>query len=240
MSAPSPSTAPTTAGSLPDFSLDTVEKSLQGWLTIPHQWPSSQDLLGWCSSMGPGTAVILLAAGFMCLLWGQSMFKLLVSMNCAIVGAWIGGWVGSRAGAIVPGVLIGGFMAGALSFPAMKHCISLLAAVVGFVIGCVVWRTLGLEARFAPAGGLIGLTFLFMLSFIKLRPTIILATGIQGAAMLILGTVGLLYKYHEIAPRMDSMFGSYQYLLPTAVFVPAMLGFIYQYSTPPAAPPAKK
>lgn len=219
--------------------MDGVEKALQGWLTLPSQWPTLPDLLAWCQSMGPGTAVIFLAAGVMYLLWGQSMFKLVVAMNCAILGAWLGGFIGSKGGAIVPGVLIGGFVAGALSFPAMKHCISFLAAIIGFCMGCAVWLTLGLEPRFAPAGGLTGLTFLFMLSFISLRPTIILATILQGAVMMILGTLGLLYKYQEIAPKIDGTLTAYHFILPTCVFVPALLGFIYQYSTPPVAP-AKK
>ena len=58
---------------------------------------------------------------------------------------------------------------------------------IGFVIGVAVWRALGMADTYAPAGGLIGAIFLFMLSFILLRLSIMIFTAVQGVVMLLGG-----------------------------------------------------
>jgi hypothetical protein len=231
-----PTTQPT---SMPSFDARAIEQSIQSVLVVPTEWPSLQSLLAWCQSMGYLTAIILFVAGVVYLLYGQQYFKVLVALNVMIIGAWIGAFAGAKGNAILPGALLGIFLSIFVVIPAMKHCVMVLAACVGFITGCIAWNTFGLLPSYAPAGGLVGMVFLFMLSFISLRPTVILSTGIQGAGMLILGALGFLYKYGEVAPRLDTTLTSYHYVLPLAVLIPAMVGFLYQYSIPPT-PPVKK
>jgi hypothetical protein len=217
------------------------EESVTPFLTWPEQWPGLQDLIAWCQHMSPGVAFILLAGGFLFLSYGQQAHRLLMSINCMLIGAWIGGMLGKRGEAILPGIVLGGFVGLVAAWPLIRHSIMLLAAVVGFTVGSSLWRTFPeLVPEYSWAGGGMGLIFLFMLSFITTRWTIILATGIQGSAMLIFGMLGLLYKYEVLVPRLDALLNMNHYVLPLAVLVPAILGWIYQQNIAAAAPPAKK
>jgi hypothetical protein len=58
-------------------------------------------------------------------------------------------------------------------------------------------------------------------------------TSLQGSVMLIFGTLGLLLKYQDVAPRIGSYLIHHNFLLPMCVFVPTVIGMMYQqtYST---------
>jgi len=235
-----PLTLPTSLPVNVDVSPDAIESAVGQFLTWPGQWPGLADVLRWCQEMSPGTACILSAAGVVYLTYGHSAHRLLVSLNGAVLGAWVGGMAGKAGGSILPGMLIGGFVGGAAAWPLVRYAISLCGAIVGFALGASVWRSLGnLDPSYAWAGGAIGFVFLFMLSFITARWAVILSTGLQGSAMLAFGVLGLLYKYPSLAGRLDTTLSSHAYILPIAVFVPAILGWIYQQQSavqPPAGP----
>ena len=234
-----PNDAVQTASNAVEKAAPALDQSLAPLFTFPTKWPSLIETLEWCQHMRPGTALILIAIGFIFLVYGNSFHRVLISLNAAIIGAWIGGLLGSKAGATLPGVFIGGFLCGAIAWPLLKYAVALVSAVIGFVIGASVWRTCGFEGNYAPAGGLIGMTFLTMLGFITFRTAIILATGLQGASMFVFGALGMMYKYEDITPRIDSVVKSNQYILLLAVLVPAFIGVIYQHSSSTATP-AKK
>src|SRR6476646_9578485 len=59
-----------------------------GLFPIPHHWPLQGDLLAWCHTMGPGIAVLLIIGGIIYLLFGYHIFKALVTLNSAILGAY--------------------------------------------------------------------------------------------------------------------------------------------------------
>lgn len=227
---------PTTA---PSASIDAA----LGWfLSYPSEWPGLQQLLHSCESMSQGTATILIIAGLGFLAYGQSAHRLCMSLNCTIIGAWVGGMLGKQGNAVIPGMLIGGFLGGLAAWPMLTFSIQLIAAGVGFFAGSCVWRTLpDLDANYAWAGGAMGLIFLFMLSHITLRWTVILATGLQGATMLIMGVLGWLYQISSIRGSMENALLNNRYALPLAIAIPAIFGLIYQHNSAVAAPaPAKK
>lgn len=221
---------------------DAVSESIAWFLTWPNQWPGLGQVLESCQHMSQGTATILIIAGLGFLAYGQSAHRFCISLNCAVLGAWIGGMLGKQGSAVIPGMLIGGFLGGLVAWPLLKTSIQVIAAGVGFVVGSCVWRSFpNLEASYAWAGGAMGLIFLYMLSHITVRWTIILATGFQGAAMLISGVLGWLFQIDSIkAPVSNALTGNH-YLVPLAISIPAILGLIYQHTSaaPPAAP-AKK
>lgn len=200
---------------------------------IPETWPSLSNLLEWCEHMRPGTAAILIAAGIVHLLYGQGVFRILLAINLAILGAYFGGVVGSAADAEMPGALIGAFILGASSWPLFRCSASLLAGVIGFSIGASLWRTFVADIFWA-SGGLIGGVFLSMLVFITFRTTTIILTGLLGSIMLILGMLGLLYQYEGIHTQIDGTLTANHFILPLAVFIPALLGVIFQHSHKPA------
>jgi len=72
--AASPTTAPITA--IPS-----------AWLQIPAHWPAQGDLLTWCQHMTPGAAALLVIGGIVYIGFGVYLYKALVTLNAALVGA---------------------------------------------------------------------------------------------------------------------------------------------------------
>jgi hypothetical protein len=115
--------------------------------------------------------------------------------------------------------------------------------VFGGLLGASVWRAVGLDPQFAWAGGGMGLIFFGMLSFLLFRGSIMMYTSLQGAVMLVFGLLGLIYKYQDVAPKVNASLTDKSFLLPLAIFVPATLGLIYQqtqYGAGGAAAAVKK
>jgi hypothetical protein len=224
--AAAPATAPT-----------TMPAALTPLMQMPTAWPATGDLLAWCQSLNAASAALLLVGGVVYLMFGYYLFKGLITLNAALAGAYAGAFFGQAGEAALPGACIGAFIAAAVCWPLMRWAVAITGALIGFIIGVGVWRGIGLDPTFSPAGGIIGLVFCGMLSFILFRGSVMLFTSVQGAAMLALGLLGLMQKYPSVAPAIAKSLEKSPMLLPMAVFVPAVLGLIYQQSgsTPPAA-----
>jgi hypothetical protein len=52
--------------------------------------------------------------------------------------------------------------------------------------------------------------------------------SLQGSVMLVFGLLGLLYKYPSIASQVTSSLTVKPFILPAAIFIPALFGLIYQ------------
>jgi hypothetical protein len=190
--------------------------------------------------MTPGTATIMLVLGVVFLLFGWYMYRALVTLNAALFGAYIGAFLGSRTNDALAGALIGGFTSAALTWPLMKWAVAIMGGLIGAMLGTSLWRAVGMEAHFAWAGGMSGLIFFGMLSFILFRGSIIMYTSLQGSVMLTLGLLGLVYKYQSIAPMITTNMTTKSFILPASIFVPAVFGLIYQQMNHPAADVKKK
>jgi len=197
--------------------------------TAQH-WPAQHDLLGWCRTMGPAEAALMVMAGIIYLLWGVQMFKWLVTINFALMCAVLGAWLGRAGEAEIICAIIGGFAGAAIAWPLMKYAVAAMGGVVGALLGGSVWLTIGLDPRFAWAGALTGLVGLGLLSFIIFRGSVILYMSVQGAAMLVFGLLGLAYKYPSVAANLNSSMKSKPFLLPMAVILPMICGFIFQHT----------
>jgi hypothetical protein len=209
-------------------------------LTLPSHWPAQGDLLEWCEQLSVGTSALLLVAGVVYLLWGYQWFKPLVMLNAALCGAWIGAMLGQQiARAPVPAAFIGGFVAASITWPLMRWAVAIMGALFGFILGVSMWRASGLDAAFAPSGGAIGMVFFGMLSFILFRGSVMMFTSIQGAAMLILALLSFTQKYQALGTSVQKGLMTSPVLLPMLVFVPAVIGLIYQQSAGEADPKKK-
>jgi hypothetical protein len=213
------------------------------WPSVPAHWPAQGDLLTWAQNMGALTAALLVLAGCVYLLFGVYAYRALVTINAAVVGAYLGAVIGQRAGNATAGAMVGGFAACALTWPMMKYSIAIMGGVFGALLGASIWRACNLEANYAWAGGAMGLIFFGMLSFLVFRGSIMMFTSLQGAVMLVFGLLGLIYKYQDLAPKVSDNLMQRQFLLPLMIFIPATLGLIWQQTQYPAAPaggPPKK
>jgi hypothetical protein len=209
------------------------------WFKPPTHWPAQTDLIGWCQHMGPGLAALLVALGIVYLLFGFKMFRVLMMLNAAALGAAIGISLGQKTEIGFALMVLCGFVAAAVTWPLMKWAVAILGGLAGALLGASVWQTFGLDPHFAWSGALTGLVLFGLLSFIIFRGSVTMYMSLQGAAMLILGVLGLVCKYEQIAPKVTSTMTLKPFLLPMAVIIPAIIGMLYQQSDG-APTPGKK
>jgi hypothetical protein len=207
------------------------------------QWPDQMDLLQWTQKMGPGSATLLILLGIIYLLFGFYLFKGLVVMNAACVGAWVGAIIGDKSGSAVPCAVLGAFIAAAVTIPTMKWAVALLGGLLGAALGGSIWRMFDGDPRFAWAGAAMGLIACGLFCFILFRGSVMAYMSLQGSLMLVFGILGLLYKYQDLGPKITRGLQDKHFILPMAIFIPTVIGLLYQQSSNKAAaavPPAKK
>ena len=228
-----------------DFSLFLAAKAAttqKSWSPLfPSHWPAQTDLLTMCQNLGPAEACLLVLLGIVYLLFGYSIFKVLVTINAMAAGAYLGALMGRSGNAVAAGALIGAIIAAAITFPLMKYAITIMGGIFGAALGASLWRQANLQPDLAWAGGLSGLIFFGMLSMILYRGSVILYTSLQGSVMVVFGILSLMYKYPAVSKSVTDVFASKAFLLPTVVLVPALMGLLFQQSMypAPAAPPKK-
>jgi hypothetical protein len=223
-----PTTGPTTA------------PALQTMLTLPGHWPGQTDVLNWCQSMPGAAAMVLLVLGVLYLLFSATGYQVLMLVNSAIAGAWAGAMIGSTANQTIAGACAGAVIAAAVAWPMMKWAVAVFGGLVGIILGMSTWRAFGLDIGYAWAGGLTGLVFFGMLTFILFRGSVMLFLSLQGAAMLVAGAMALLTKSPDVTPKLAQSLTASPIILPMAVFIPAVLGLIYQQSGGGGEAPAAK
>jgi len=216
----------------------SVPEPWQEWLKSPFHWPEQTDLIGWCQHMGPGLAALLIALGVVYLLFGFKLFRVLMMLNAAAIGAAIGIGFGQKTEIGFALMVLCGFVAAAVTWPLMKWAVAIFGGLAGALLGASLWQTFGLDSHFAWSGALTGLVLFGLLSFIIFRGSVTMYMSLQGAAMLILGLLGMICKYEQIAPKVTNTMAIRPFLLPMAVIIPAIIGMLFQQSDGPA--PGKK
>lgn len=213
-----------------------------GIFQLPEHWPAQGDLLSWCQQLGPGLAALMVLVGVIYLLFGYPIFKFLVVLNAACVGAALGAFVAEKAGGgAIPLIVTAAFVAAVVCWPTMRWAVAAMGGVFGALIGAAAWRTFGLDPAFAWAGGAMGLIFFALLSFILFRGCVMTYMSLQGAVMLVFGVLALLFKTHDLTPKVTACFNQKTFLLPMILFIATTLGVMFQQNNAtPAAPPSKK
>ena len=216
------------------------EPAVPSWLKVPAHWPAQADLLDFCQHMGPGMAALLILLGVIYLLFGYKLFKALVLLNSAAVGAAVGFVIGQKSEMCLPLMVLGGFIAATITWPLMKWAVAITGGVAGALIGASAWHTFNLDPQFAWAGAMIGLVLFGLLSFILFRGSVMMYMSLQGAVMLIFGLLGMVFKYQDVAPKVSQTMLTKTFLLPMGLFITTVIGMIYQQANAAAPGPPKK
>jgi len=222
------------------FAHQLTPPAIPGWFRVPGHWPAQTDLLGWCQQVNPGLASLLILLGVIYLLFGFKLFKGLVMLNAAAVGAIIGFLIGQHTEMGFALMVLCGFMAAALAWPLMRWAVAIMGGLFGAVFGAAVWHSFGLDPAFTWSGALTGTVGFGLLSFILFRGSVTMYMSLQGSIMLIFGVLGMIYKYQEIAPKVTHTMTLKPFLLPMAILIPMIIGMLYQQGGGEAAAPAKK
>jgi hypothetical protein len=195
-------------------------------------------LLDWCHGTGPAIAVLLILAGIVYLLFGYSIFKVLVTVNAALLGGYVGILAGEPAGVEIPAAIVGGLLSATAAWPTMKYAVAIMGALFGAVLGVTLWRLSNLDPNFGWSGGMTGFVFFGLLSFLLFRECIMTYTSLQGSVMLVFGILALIFKYEDVAGPLTHHLQLRPFLLPMTIFIPTLCGVIYQRMMMPGAPPA--
>jgi hypothetical protein len=213
--------------------------SLQN-IHVPSHWPAQGELLNWCHAVGPGEAALLVIIGVIFLLFGINLFKFLVMLNMGLIGAVLGGAIGAKNGSEVPGAIVGAAIGAAVTIPFLKYAVALIGGLFGLVVGAGLWRITTLPTDMFWAGGLCGCLLFGLLSFVLFKVCVMTYTSLQGAGMIVVGTLGLILKYPSMGTSLTHTLAIKPFILPLAIFIPTLLGLIYQHSgpTPQSAKPS--
>jgi hypothetical protein len=167
-------------------------------------------------------------AGVIYLTYGKGLYRWLVTFNAAIVGGYFGSLIGDGGQSSIVGALLGGVVAGAIAWPFTKYSVAATGGLFGVAVGATVWRLADLDPRFAWAGGMTGMVFFGMLTFILADASILVFMCGQGAAMLVFGILGMAYKYPDVARQIGGALSSRPMLLPIIIAGAAGAGWWYQ------------
>ena len=203
------------------------------------QMPSQDEFLDYMkNTAGYLPAILMLACGLVYLVYGWKIFKVLVVVNAALLGAAVGAWAGGKLGGNMPiyGGIAGSLLLGALSWPLMKYAVSLMGALAGAVLGYGLWNYVAKAAgsnvdKYAWVGALVGLIVLGLLAFIIFRATIIVFTTFQGAIMAVSGALGILLKQEWCSNGLTNAMKANTHLLPLFFLVPAVIGIVVQHTS---------
>ena len=162
------------------------------------------------------------------LLFGGKIYKWLVLLNAAALGATGGAMLGVSSDMALPLGVAGAFVAVAITWPLMNWAVAIMGGLFGAILGASLWRLAGLDPSFAWSGGLVGLVAFSLLSFIIFHGCVVMFTSLQAATMIIFGVLSLMFKFNDLSPSVARNMLIRPFLLPLSVFIPAIIGVIYQ------------
>jgi len=203
------------------------------------QFPPRAEFVSELEATSTLVACLLVLAGVAYLVYGFRIFKFLVVANGAAIGGLCGAYLGSfHASPNMPLLMgaAGAILLGVLAKPAVKYAVGLFSAVAGGLIGFALWHfvahALGRQdvVQHAWAGGVIGMVAAGMLTFVALRPAVMIFAALQGAIMIVSGLFALLLAHAGIRESIKPELVSNDYLMTMLIAVPAAVGFAIQTS----------
>ncbi|MBN1343491.1 MAG: hypothetical protein JXQ73_12460 [Phycisphaerae bacterium] len=172
--------------------------------------PQRMELVSQLNELEPALGAILFLAGLVYILMGFRVFKVLVVINCALVGAAVGSAVGLAAGGEsvilqVAGALAGAAILGALAVPLLKAGVVLCSGLIGGAMGIALTSLFSESADVQFAGGGVALLVAVSLVFIVFDHLMITVISFQGAVMTLAGFVVALGEQGSFLGQLRSM-----------------------------------
>ncbi len=211
------------------FALAQAGPAVSHPTTLPPSTVLEQNFWDQVSRLNYAEAGLLIGGGLVYLLYGWKIFKILVMINAAMAGAWIAYWLSQRFDIgwwLSP---IGGIVLAVLVWPLMRYAVCVMGGLAGALLGAFVARSLVLNNSLVLAGAAIGLVALGLMAFIIFRQIVVGFTAVQGSLMTAAGVIGgIALRFPEVAQNIQKGLFDRHYMLPVMVFIPALIGFVYQ------------
>lgn len=178
-------------------------------------------------------AVIAISVGIVYMLYGWRIFRVLVVICFGLGGMFLGIFAGRHFGSVIWGGVLGLALFSIVSVPLMKWCVSALGAIAGGSLTGAVWYAFGLPLDYIWAGVIIGVVAGGLISFIMLRASVMLFTGLGGSVIMMVGVLALVYQYETkvLDPPTQHIHNSIyqnQWFLPVVIILPTIIGMIMQ------------
>lgn len=181
-------------------------------------------------SLGLLEALTFMAFGTVCILYGWRVFKALVVISFALIGAGFGMLVSTKiAGDHNPLIaILMAIVLAIVSIPLMRWAVSILGAVAGGVLAAGIWFACELPQQYIWTGALVGVVAGGMISFIVFRIAVMLFTSLGGSAVMVTGLLALLHLYSLTTESVDNLIYNCNWFLPAALLVPTAVGVFLQ------------
>jgi len=178
-------------------------------------------------------AVMAISVGVVYMLYGWRIFRVLVVICFGLAGMFLGIYAGTNFGSEIWGGITGLTLFAIIAVPLMKWCVSILGAVAGGAMTGGLWYAFGLPLDYIWAGAIIGVVAGGLISFILLKASVMLFTGLGGSVIMMIGVLSLLYQYEtQILNPPTQYIYEYvhyrQWFLPVAIIIPTIIGMIVQ------------
>ena len=181
------------------------------------------------ANLQPWQAALLIPLGLVSLLYGLKLFRGMVVIYAAMVGVLVGYAVAEQVGLNpLVGVVVGGLVLGAVSWPLLKGAAVVLGGLAGALLAVVVVYAWGGEAPYLVVGAGVGFLIGLVLAVLLFRALIIFMTAVLGAHLVALGVVALVSLAPAVNEAVISGLEARRWLLPVLIGVPAAIGAIYQ------------
>ncbi|MBN1942613.1 MAG: DUF4203 domain-containing protein [Phycisphaerae bacterium] len=236
---PIPTSLPANVPAVDPASWDEFQKQFceffqSHWRNVPQ---SLDELLASLTTMHVGHGILLAAAGLFYLFIGWKLFKPLVMLNAAILGAVLGASAAVQLGAGEYwwiGLLAGGIVLGLVAWPMMKLFVALFGGALGAALGFSAFESIvaalgrGNLLPYAWVGAAVGGLFLALLAVLLFQGAVMFATSLQGAGMFACGLLCLLFKVQNIAEPLRQTLRIHQPALLLSVVGLSAAGLVVQ------------
>jgi len=176
-------------------------------------------------------AVTFMSFGVVCLFYGWRVFKVLVVIAFALLGAYLGVAVTNKIVGLnnqLVGGMVGMGILAVLSVPLMRWAVCVLGAVAGGILTSGIWYASGLPEKYIWAGALIGMVAGGMISFIIFKIAVVLFSSLGGSALMVVGMLAVLYRYMNTDGQIERLVCEQKWFMPVALMVPTIVGVILQ------------
>lgn len=176
-------------------------------------------------------ASMVVVVGALCVFNGYRWHKWVVIILAFMAGLGLGHLLAQRMGQSVVVAIAIGVLTATVATPMLRWTVALFGGLTGAFLGANAWTLANANPPGAQwAGACMGFIAMALLSFVVFRVVVVAFTSIGGAAMVVLGSIALMFHVPAWQEGLRSGLTSNANLVPLLVTVAAVAGFVIQES----------